>query len=124
MQSILPVTRYLIPIILLIWASNLFAQAYHPFPDQGSWYFKRYSDMGQPLPGYDVLKTLGDTSLSGHVYNKLFLSSAYYGALRDSSKRIYYLAAEETQESVLYDFNKVTGDTIIAPYPLEGSGYR
>ena len=123
MQSLLLGIRPLIPILLLIWTSNLFAQAYHPFPDQGTWYFKRYGDMGQPVPGYDVLTTLGDTVLAGHACKKVLFNGGYYGALRDSSKRIYYRAEDETQESILYDFNKVTGDTIIAPYPMEGIGY-
>ncbi len=122
MQSIQPNSRLFFIIFIFGCSLTLFGQSYHPFPNKGTWYFGRYGDMGQPLPGYDIFTTLGDTTLAGHTYKKLFLNSTYYGALRDSVKQVYYRAVEDTLEHLLYDFNKITGDTIIAPYPMEGNG--
>lgn len=114
--------RTLILLLILGWAKLLSGQAYHPFPTNGTWYYQRYADMGQLLPGYDVFKTAGDTILGGHTYKKLFLNAVYDGALRDSSKRVYYRASAAAEEVVLYDFNRETGDTIILPFPLMPTG--
>lgn len=69
-----------------------------------------------------MFQTSGDTTLAGHAYNKLFLNSFYHGAIRDSSKRVYFRGIEDSIEHVLYDFNKMLGDTIVAPYPMEAFG--
>jgi len=122
MQSLQPSSRLFSILFFLGCSLALTAQAYHPFPNKGTWYFERYGDMGQPIPGYEVFTTLGDTTLAGHTYKKLFLNATYYGALRDSAKQVYYRAVDDTLEHLLYDFNKITGDTIIAPYPMEGNG--
>jgi hypothetical protein len=101
----------------------LFGQSYHPFPKDGTWIYQRLDDFWQPYPEWEVFSLLGDTSIAGHQYNKLILNGGYNGALRDSAQRIYFYPAEDTVEHVLYDFNLTIGDTIIAPYPLEGLGY-
>ena len=123
MLSLLPTVRSSFVLLFCGCALALTAQVYHPFPRNGTWVFKHYDDFGHPLIGEDRFKTQGDTILNGHSYSKLHLNSAYYGAIRDSAKQVYYRAMEETAEHLLYDFNKAKGDTIIAPYPMEGLGY-
>jgi len=122
MRFLLPIYQIWFLVFFIANAALLSGQTYHPFPKQGSWYFQKYTDQGQPIPGYELFRTLGDTTIEGHQYMKLYLNSIYHGALRDSSKRIYYRAAAETRENILYDFNKMVGDTIITPYPMEPTG--
>ena len=102
---------------------NLSGQTYHPFPTDGTWIYQRLDDFWQPYPGWETFRLTGDTSITSHEYKKLYLNYDYYGALRDSSQRIYLRPKDSTMEYVLYDFNLTVGDTIIAPYPMEALGY-
>lgn len=101
----------------------VFGQSYHPFPTNGTWIYQRLDDFWQPYPQWEEFRLFGDTAIAGHDYKKLTLNTDYYGALRDSSQRIYFRLADDTIEHVLYDFNLTIGDTIIAPYPMEALGY-
>ncbi len=121
MPSIVPIFRALG--LAILWSSSVYSQTYHPIPAQGTWIYKFYDDFGHPLLGQAEFKTRGDTSLDGHIYYKLYLDELYNGAIRDSSKQVFFRPAEDTLEHVLYDFNKMLGDTIITPYPMQALGY-
>lgn len=101
----------------------LLGQVYSPFPVDGTWIYQQINDFGQPTPVFNEFNLSGDTIIEGRGYRKLSLNAGYYGALRDSSERIYFRPAADEQEHLLYDFNISAGDTLVAPFPLEGLGY-
>lgn len=92
-----------------------FSQSYRPFPtNQAMWKEVWYGGGGFPYP-HPTYTMNGDTTISGQNYKKIYFGS-YYGALRESSKIIYFYPDTASQEYVLYDFNLTVGDTIFHPF--------
>jgi len=58
-----------------------------------------------------------DTIIGSFSYNKLFLYNNYHGAYRndDTARKIYYIPALDTSQTLLYDFSLGIGDTFIIP---------
>jgi hypothetical protein len=113
------------------WAS---AQTYHPFPtDNATWSQIMYNwgMWGQECWGTTHYGVSGDTVIDSKTYSKFYginggnsnhyidvpgfiLDSAFYvGALReDSSKKVFLLFADSTDEKLIYDFGLSIGDTV------------
>jgi hypothetical protein len=110
--------------------NSLFAQQYTPFPTSNA-YWLEY--VGWFEIGWDQKYYLsGDTILGNQTYSKVYskhehgindtVGGEYVGCIReDSLKRVYYLAAQETEvpclvnvvnELILYDFSAQVGDTL------------
>ena len=90
---------------------------YHPFPlNNGFWSFRFYDGMGAATSIFNAYSINGDTLITTTNYKKMYLNSAYAGALRESNKIIYFLPDTSSVELVLYNFNLQVGDTIIHPY--------
>src|SRR6185295_5120412 len=106
---------------------------YHPFPDSGAVWNVHYSRSDLPTcsaEDYFSYFYTGDTAIGGFSYKKVTRSfvvttgdylcnccapsTGYMGALRDdtSAHRIFFVRAGHSQESLLYDFNLTTGDTL------------
>lgn len=115
-------TYRLVFIILSVgFTTNVFGQTYHPFPTNGTWHYQLIDEFGLTSQTA-VLRLLGDTSIDNHDYKKLSYDGTYWGALRDSSHRIYFRSNDDTLEGLLYDFNLTTGDTFVVRYPLQTFG--
>jgi|SRR5690554_3409831 len=119
------------------------AQSYYEFPtDSTSWSFSFYSPISNSLGSCSEVVhygIFGDTVIAGATYFKLYRytqngenlndsnpgflieQAAYYGALRsDASRKVYYIAAEETGENLFMDFALQIGDTFC--FDLQGDG--
>jgi hypothetical protein len=108
------------------------AQQYFPFPTSNAFWKVGWGVSGCVPPlditEYDYQIT-GDTLIGLYTYHKLKKSGIFYcgdplypstgnenfvGAYRNDTlaKRVYYIPKDSTSESLLYDFNLLTGDTI------------
>lgn len=98
---------------------------YHPLPNDSLVWLEHYQDW-EGTYHYYVKEMLGDTTIGSYTYKKLFQSSwwaspvyvppvyVYYtGAVRQDvpNKRVYEINTFGV-ETLLYDFNKVVGDTM------------
>jgi len=109
--------RHLLLILLL---SPLFVNAqayiYHPFPtNEGCWNYRYYDDFHNPTGMFTGYSLYGDTTIASVIYKKIS-GAGQSGALRESSKIIYYLPDTSSTEVILYNFNLTAGDTIFNPY--------
>jgi hypothetical protein len=112
---------------------NSQSSVYHEFPDSNAtWNFHDSNFCPFPQGSYtDDLYSFtlsGDTVINSIVYHQLItpfiqhngnglcgsMPIGYRGALREdvANKRVYYVAALNTNEELLYDFNLAVGDTI------------
>jgi len=120
----------LLTFVCILSSTNCIGQTYHPFPDSNAVWSVNLACNFQIVPpyGYDYLTTnyrlgLSDTLINSLTYHKLYMtdstftiwSNCYYCAIReDSSKKIYFVPVDSTEEILLYDFNiNNIGDTII-----------
>ena len=120
-----------VPIFLFFLFINSFsgkAQTYYPFPENNAFWLVswgtpsessiyHYELTGDTLIGinnYHKLESAGNTYYSFDPYNPQFYNTGYIGAYRNDTltKKIYYFPKDSIYESLLYDFNMVTGDTI------------
>jgi len=95
------------------------AQTYIPFPDSNAvWSQIKIDNYAQSKYQYRIL---GDTIIGSVQYHKLFMqydsllnfsNSIYVGAIREQSKKIFFLHSYCQNETRLYDFSKNVGDTI------------
>ncbi len=138
--------KQLLLILVMLTALNAKSQStvYHPFPeDSASWVTDNYSNFcfGYCASGFYEMK--GDTLLNAQTYHKLYVSggSFYYisypvvpnpgvvgasffyscnytGAIRQDSlnKKVYFIDANMTSDTLLYDFNLALGDTVRSWY--------
>lgn len=89
---------------------------YRPFPTTyGNWVYQYFDDFGVPTSLYSNYTLFGDTVISSVTYKKIS-NGSYMGALRESSRRIYFIPDTSATEYLLYDFNLTTGDTIFSPF--------
>ncbi|OQA01209.1 MAG: hypothetical protein BWY70_00459 [Bacteroidetes bacterium ADurb.Bin408] len=114
--------KYLFPLLFAFFLSNSVskAQNYVPFPDSNAvWSQIKTNDYGQS-DKYQY-RISGDTIISSVQYHKLFMqydsllnfsNSIYVGAIREQSKKIFFLHSYCQNETRLYDFTKNVGDTI------------
>lgn len=92
------------------------SSAYKPFPTTyGNWVYRYFDDFGMPMPYQKVYTLFGDTTISNMNYKKIS-DGDYVGALRESSKRIYFIPDTSLTEYLLYDFNLSVGDTVANPF--------
>lgn len=93
------------------------SSVYKPFPTTyGSWVYRYYDDFHNPTSLETQYTLSGDTIISFMTYKKIFVNSNYKGALRESSKIVYFIPDTSTTEYLLYNFNLTTGDTLIHPF--------
>jgi hypothetical protein len=93
------------------------SSVYKPFPTSyGNWVYRYYDDFHNPTPYQTQYTLTGDTIISTITYKKIFIGSAYQGALRENAKKIYFIPDTSSTEYLLYNFNLVVGDTIIHPF--------
>ena len=127
--------------IIIILMGRLFAQNYHPFPTQNvfwgenSFYFQSLTNDESCQYFQDF--TTGDTLVGAHLYHKLWSSGYYYplgycnnpfysplifshynGAFREDSldRKVYYLPAGSSSDTLLYDFNLNINDILPESY--------
>ena len=103
-------------LLLLTFISPVFVNAqtyvYHPFPTtEGCWSYQYYDDFHNPTGLFNGYSLNGDTTIASVNYKKI-----QGGAIRESSKIIYFRPDTSSSEFILYNFNLNTGDTIIHPY--------
>jgi hypothetical protein len=101
-------------------------QTYRPFVvNNASWVFQLYDDWHNPTGCTINYLINGDTTINGLVYKKLHSSSgpcSNWGVnnspmfstwfLREDSKRVYVVTDTSTVETLVYDFNLHSGDTL------------
>lgn len=123
----------LIFLFIFIISSTAISQTYVPFPTNSDYIWREfqvvYNDETMVFPSQTHLEFIvsGDTVIAEKNYRKLFSynpdnnsGTNYEGAIREESKKIYFLADYMPEEEVLlYDFNLNTGD--LAPYGLFGN---
>jgi hypothetical protein len=119
-------------LFLIVVSTTVYSQKYVPFPtQQAQWnVYYGYSTNNEPMT-YTILQysLQGDTTINGVLYHKLCknissVSSPVYqfaGGLREQDKKVYFygfgysaynLLASSCYEVMLYDFNKVEGETV------------
>lgn len=122
--------------------------SYEPLLDETAiWNFDRTIECEPYTPYYHFQYSLvlsGDTSINGVEYQKLVRpawefskpdwfegtvedcndssrpATGYLGALREdvNNQKVYFIATEESEEMLLYDFTMETGDTLNSYYPV------
>lgn len=119
-----------ISLILLIitYFVTIYAQDYRTFPisnENPLWvmkttfpYFEENDDVY-----CNYIGMIGDTTINSKDYSKIYYLSdtivdvnyilKYYGALREDSKKIFLVNANEQKEKLVFDFNKNINDTIL-----------
>ncbi|PCJ25516.1 MAG: hypothetical protein COA97_07550 [Flavobacteriales bacterium] len=140
--------KKLIPILFLLFSLNSFSQIYFSFPDSSAvWRIRTDVDDGwtSSIVGYTDYFLNGDTTINSILYTKMYKSfhggaynidtanAFYFGALRESNKRVLFFPDTNMQgpylgnfcynwiypntpnyseELLLYDFNAGVGDTV------------
>ena len=98
---------------------------YHPFPDSNAFWGYDGTNIFYTVCNNKRYGLNGDTTISNKIYHKVFSlvdstltnpNSKYYAAIREEDKRIYTRIGN-AQETILYDFNLLVGDTITYSYP-------
>ncbi len=109
--------KYLIlSFVLLAMLSFGQTSVYRPFPTTyGNWVYQYFDDFGVPTSLYSNYVLFDDTIISSVTYKKIS-NGSYIGALRESSRRIYFIPDTSATEYLLYDFNLTIGDTIFSPF--------
>lgn len=126
--------KQLLIVILLCCFGKTFAQTnlYHPFPDSNATWNFDYTQaqcmFGFAFEEYSITMA-GDTLINGELYQKLhipfvdfytlgscdpFNTAGYKGAIRENEflRKVYYIAPNDTEEQLLYDFTLEQGDTV------------
>lgn len=108
---------------------------YHPFPDSNAVWNEEFDYFDyHPTPmsiDYYSLTISGDTTINGTLYHKLIIpyvnhynvppyfssqnvTQGYNGAIRQdiNVKKVFFVAAHDSVETLLYNFNLNIGDTI------------
>ncbi len=109
---------------LLSGASFSHAQEYIPFPTSDA-YWNEYKFYQGWCDAPDYCKVTyfieGDTIIDSLLYKKIYGTTpngtGYYGAMRESSKKVYFRRSGCPNEILLYDFSFEVGDSI--SYPIE-----
>ncbi len=118
----------IILILSILISYSIQAQQYYPFPENNAFWLVSWgtpsesSDYHYELTGdtliglfnYHKLESAGNTYYSFDPNNPQFYNNGYVGAYRNDTltKKVYYFPKDSINESLLYDFNMVTGDTI------------
>lgn len=103
--------------VLFTFFANGQTSIYRPFPtNNGNWIYQYYDDFGNPTSTFNQYTLNGDTTFSSINYKKIYTLTGYAGAIRESSKIVYFVPDTSSSEFVLYDFNLIVGDTIFSPY--------
>lgn len=104
-------------LIFVTFIANGQTSVYRPFPiNNGNWIYQYYDDFGVPTSGFTQYTLNGDTTFASTTYKKIYIYPSYVGAIRESSKIVYFIPDTSINEYVLYDFNLTVGDTIFSPY--------
>jgi len=114
-------------LLLIVFKSNAQTSIYHPFPESNAtwnvlWDGGFFSGCLESF-SYNIS---GDTVISTITYQKIevpyilnlgvcspFHSTGYNGCIREdtSTRKVYYLAPDSTNEELLYDFSLQVGDS-------------
>jgi hypothetical protein len=115
------IMKKLLLIILIILPTFIKAQQYIPFPDSNAVWGEYEAYMGTCFPCKYQYRMLGDTIINSVQYNKIyfqndslsnFTNAAYFGGMREQTKKIYFRSYYCNNEILLYDFTKSIGDTL------------
>lgn len=106
--------KKLLILFFMIGQKLLLAQPYHTLPDSNAVWIVGYTQ-GPNVYYYPLATTSvnkDDTLINGKFYTKLFMG-AFLGAYRsDTSGKAWFVPKDSTQEYLLMDLSKNTGDTI------------
>ncbi len=123
--------KRLILLFVVLFAQEIKAQEYTPFPTDSAFWFVRFYEFGD----YPEIKNLrfvlkGDTVINDKKYSKLYSINSqadnfyFLGGLREEEKKVYYIgefdgsvsciSSSEIKENeiLLYDFSLNIGDTV------------
>lgn len=121
-------TRCIISLFLIINSLSIHAQQYFPFPTTNTFWQEQWGTQYQSSDYHYLV--IGDTLIGLNNYIKLesagnvyynfnpnipqFYNRGYVGAYRNDTlaKKVYYISKDSIDESLLYDFNLLPGDTI------------
>jgi hypothetical protein len=125
-------------LFFLLAASVAGAQTYIAFPDSNAIWRQYHASNVFPTPwssDFQYTLTNRDTVINGNAYSILRQKGWstqggnfgdwdwVHGAIREVSKRIYFVQAYDTTQHLLYDFNISLGDTLPATYNNEPFTY-
>ena len=115
-------------LIIITYIVSVNAQDYRQFPKSSEnplWVIKTtypYIEDNNDIH-CDYMGMIGDTLINSNEYNKIYYLndticdayyiSNYYGALREESKKIFFIDANEHKEKLVFDFSKNINDTIL-----------
>ncbi len=126
--------KYLFILIMVLVGSTSFGQAYQPMPtDSATWRYRTLIvDDNVNVSDFILYQNGQDTAALGNTYLKLFYRGfnqtgpigfnppivsvnagapdTYYGAIRESGKKVYFLSG--SSEQLIFDFNAVAGSYI------------
>jgi len=117
----------ILTILIIVNTGKSQTNVYHPFPDSNAFWGIHGTNCFYPGWWEDTRFGLnGDTIINGKLYSKVYKlldstltnpNSTYYAAIREENKRIYTIVFYYSQETILYDFNLLIGDTITYNFP-------
>lgn len=102
---------------------------YHPFPESNArWNFDLINAMGMCHYRFSI-EVSGDTTINSLIYHQLIthgfvdagsfgactqILPPYLGAVRNdtANRKVYFIPASDSTETLLYDFNMQIGDTV------------
>ena len=121
----------IILVVLIFLVHNLIGQDYFPFPDTNTaWNTVGDNDFTSDKWHFRYA-VFGDTIINSTLYTKIYKmydstilhpNSTYFAAIRENGNRQIYCLLPGFSESILYDFNLNTGDTIF--YNIGGGLYN
>jgi len=103
--------KQFLPIVFLLLPLLGFSQL--PFPTTGSWRYLEYDDFGNFI-GYHYFYIDGDSTYMGESWKRLMRpANNPEGLIRqDSTQKVWFVPAGNSQPELLYDFGASIGDTI------------
>jgi hypothetical protein len=117
--------KLLLSLVLMVFVISSKAQSYVPFPTAGAtwrtYYYGTCSSMQPPDTSITEYSLTGDTiTIHGNTCYKLYSNTiyptlgptTYAGALREEKKKIYFYNGPIPEDTLLYDFNAVAGDSV------------
>ena len=128
--------RLIIPFLFICGLLSAQPKAYRPFPEDSALWVVEWTHQNNNPVARDLYIMHGDTLINGISYNKLYrerniwspqyftvlIPYAYLGGIRQDSlnKKVYFIGAAMTSDTILYDFNLTIGDTLQPTFLANG----
>ena len=128
--------RLIIPFLFICGLLSAQPKAYRPFPEDSALWVVGWGQQNNNPVARDLYIMHGDTLINGISYNKLYrerniwnpqyftvlIPYAYLGGIRQDSlnKKVYFIGAAMTADTILYDFNLSIGDTLQPTFLANG----